>query len=361
MNFIPLQAVALLQPGVKNIFPLSLVFKLLFINFVFALVYSAPHVVSFFLIYLCAKIWYDAFYCLIYKTNNMKYLLTAVAACFIFTATAQQAADRILYGKITRDSLLQAPYNKWFTKGYTEYNANTTTINKLLQQSTKGISIEIFFGSWCGDSKREVPRFIKLLDEMKFNMANTKLICVGSSDSLYKQSPQGEEKAKGIFRVPVFIIYKNGAEVARINEYPALSLEKDMLTILAGETYTPNYKSFASIGKWLNEGALSDTNIAPRCLAQQLKPLVNNEYELNSIGYLLLKQNFKKEALTVFRINANLFPESGNVLSSLGEGYLKNDNTEKAITTLENSLLFTKDASAQKAILSLLYDAKGFK
>jgi tetratricopeptide (TPR) repeat protein len=291
----------------------------------------------------------------------MKYLLTTVLVCSILHTAAQQAADRIMYGKITRDSLLQSPYNKWFTKGYNEYNINTPTTNTLLQQSTKGISIEIFFGTWCGDSKREVPRFLKILDDIKFNMVNTKLICVGGSDSLYKQSPQGEEKGKGIFRVPVIIVYKNGVEINRINEYPAMSLEKDFLAILNGNAYPPNYKSFTVINKWLNDGTLSDTNIVPRSLAQQLKPLVLNENELNSLGYLLLKQNLKKESLVIFRINANLFPESGNVLSSLGEGYLKNGNIEKAITALENSLLLSKDLSSIKEILALLYEAKGLE
>ena len=291
----------------------------------------------------------------------MKYLLTATAVFIILTTAAQQAVDRILYGKITRDSLLQEPYNKWFTKGMTEYNPNTETKNKLLQQPTKNISIEIFFGSWCGDSKREVPRFIKMLDEIKFNMANTKLVCVGGSDSLYKQSPQREEKGKGIFRVPVFIVYKNGVEINRINEYPSMSLEKDFLSILTGDVYSPNYKSFPIINKWLGDGTLSDTNIVPRSLAQQLKPLVSNENELNSLAYLLLKHDMKKEALIVFRINANLFPESQNVLSSLGEGYLRNGNADKAITFLESSILLTKDPATLKSILALLYEAKGLK
>ncbi|MGC4102631.1 hypothetical protein [Ferruginibacter sp.] len=292
----------------------------------------------------------------------MKYLFAVIAAFICITTNAQQnTPDRILYGSITKDSLQQAPYNKWFSKGFDEYHINPGTKEKLLAQSTKGISIEIFFGSWCGDSRREVPRFLKLLDEIKFNRANTKLISVGGSDSLYKQSPQGEEKGKGIFRVPVFIVYKNGVEINRINEYPSLSLEKDLLAILNNETYTPNYKSFSTINKWLNEGNLSDSNITARSLAQQIRPLVSNEYELNSLGYLLLQHNLKAEAVTIFRINANLYPESGNVLSSLGEGYLKTGNTEKAIATLENSLLFTKDATAMKEILQLLYQAKGVK
>lgn len=280
----------------------------------------------------------------------------------ILTVNAQQLKpDAILYGKINPGDLTAAPYNKWFDKGFKEYSSNTETKNKFTPALTKGISIEIFFGSWCGDSKRELPRFLKLLDEIKFNMGNVKLIAVGGSDSLYKQSPQGEEKGKGIYRVPTIIVYRNGAEVNRINEYPALSLEKDFFSIVNGEAYTPNYKSFACINKWLNEGILLDSNIAPRSLATQVKQLVSSENELNSLGYLLLKQNLKKEALTVFRINANLYPESANVLSSLGEGYLKNGNNEKAVQVLENSLTLVKEPALIKEILPLLYQAKGIQ
>lgn len=292
----------------------------------------------------------------------MKYILTAMAAILILTANAQQVKpDAILYGKINSGHLTTSPYNKWFDKGFAEYNSHTETKSKLTTALTKGVSIEIFLGTWCGDSKREVPRFLKLLDEIKFNMANIKIIALGGSDSLYKQSPQGEEKNKGIYRVPTFIVYRNGVEISRINEYPALSLEKDLLSIVGGEAYTPNYKSFVTINKWMNEGVLLDSNITPRSLATQVKQLVNDENELNSLGYLLLKQDFKKEALTIFRINANLYPESANILSSLGEGYLKNGNNEKAVQVLENSLALAKGPAIIKEILPLLYQAKGIK
>lgn len=292
----------------------------------------------------------------------MKYILTAIVGILILSTNAQQVKpDVILYGKINTTDLTSSPYNKWFDKGFAEYNSNTEAKNKFTPALTKGISIEIFLGTWCGDSKREVPRFLKLLDEIKFNMANVKIIAVGASDSLYKQSPQGEEKNKGIYRVPTFIVYRNGVEINRINEYPALSLEKDFLNIVSGEAYTPNYKSFVTINKWMNEGVLQDSNITPRSLATQIKQMVSNENELNSLGYLLLKQDFKKQALTIFRINANLYPESANILSSLGEGYLKNGYSEKAVQVLENSLTLAKDPAIIKEILPLLYQAKGVR
>lgn len=290
----------------------------------------------------------------------MKYLITAIAVCLCIALSAQQqTTDRILYGAFTADSLQQQPYSKWFTKNYNEYTTNQQIKKQLTALSLKGINIEIFMGTWCGDSKREVPRFLKILDDINFEKKNVKIIGTGGSDSLYKQSPQGQEKGKGIFRVPVFIVYKNGIEMGRINEFAATTLERDLLAITTSNANTPNYKSFACISKWFNEGVLADSNANIRGLAAQLKTLVANEHELNSAAYVLLKQQYIKEALTIFKINAGLYPESGNVLSSLGEGYLKNGDTDKAITVLENSLIYEKDFAAIKEILQLLYKAKG--
>jgi tetratricopeptide (TPR) repeat protein len=219
--------------------------------------------------------------------------------------------------------------------------------------------MQIFLGTWCGDSKREVPRFMKLLNEIGFSANNIEIITVGDSDSLYKQSPQHEEKGLGIFRVPTFIIYKNGIEINRINEYPVNSLEKDLLTIITNQVYIPNYRSFGLVNKWLNDSTLSDENISSRGIAGQLKQLVAGENELNSLGYLLLRQNKKKEALKLFQINYNLYPEAANIISSLGEGYLKNNDTKNALIYLERALEANKDPKAIKSILDLLYVAKG--
>jgi len=199
------------------------------------------------------------------------------------------------------------------------------------------------------------------MNNIIFPADKIKIITVGDSDSLYKQSPQHEEKGLGIFRVPTFIIYKNGVEVNRINEYPVNSLEKDLLIIISNQTYTPNYHSFLLINKWLNDGTLLDENISSRSLAGQLKPLVNNENEINSLAYLLLKQPKEKEALKLFQANYNLYPESVNIISSLGEGYLKNKDTKNAVLYLEWSLEQNKDPKMVKEILPLLYEAKGVK
>ncbi len=117
-------------------------------------------------------------------------------------------------------------------------------------------------------------------------------------------------------------------------------------------------KSFSLINKWLNDGTLNDANISTRSLAGQLTFLTNNENELNSLGYLLLAQGKKEEASKVFQINYYLFPESVNVMSSLGEGYYENNDIRRAIFFLEKSLKLNKDPEAVEGILSILYKAK---
>ncbi len=62
------------------------------------------------------------------------------------------------------------------------------------------------------------------------------------------------------------------------------------------------------------------------------------EGQFNKAGYNLLGSGRKEEALFVFEMTANLFPDSANVWDSLAEGYLKLNNKEKAIEYYEKAL-----------------------
>jgi thiol-disulfide isomerase/thioredoxin len=290
------------------------------------------------------------------------FFIAALLLCAAANAqTSLLVKEKILYGITHRDSLLQAPFVKWFNTNYNDYKPNPKIISEYSKDKMKGVTVKIFFGTWCGDSKREVPRFYKLMDTLGYSNKNIELIGLGNGDSLNKQSPGGEEKGLGIFRVPVFIVYKNGKEINRINEFPAESLEKDMLRIIRGEQYTPNYASFAIINQWLYDGTLLDDNTSAGGLANSIRNKISGENELNGLGYLLFKQDKKKEALKIFRINYYLFPSSTNVRSSLGEGFLKNGDKAKAVTFLELALKDNKDPEMFTGILDLLYEAKEVK
>lgn len=140
-------------------------------------------------------------------------------------------ASTWLLGNFTRRMMTTPPHSEWFHKGYDSYNVDEAIVNKLTEGSKEGLSIKIVMGSWCPDSRREVPRFMKIIDYWKF--PQEKLTFIGVDDS--KFSPVAGYESLDIVRVPTFIFYRNNVEAGRIIEVPLTSLEQDMVNILEKE------------------------------------------------------------------------------------------------------------------------------
>jgi len=63
------------------------------------------------------------------------------------------------------------------------------------------------------------------------------------------------------------------------------------------------------------------------------------EQRINDVGYRLLAESDRlDEAIAIFKLNTELFPESANTWDSLGEGYMTAGKTELAIASYEKSL-----------------------
>lgn len=136
-----------------------------------------------------------------------------------------------LLGHFTRRMMTTPPHSEWFIKGYDDYHFDEEVVKKLTTIGNEGLSIKIVMGSWCPDSRREVPRFMKILDYWKF--PEEKLSYIGVDDS--KFSPIADYESLGIVRVPTFIFFRNNIETGRIIEVPKTSLEQDMVDILEKE------------------------------------------------------------------------------------------------------------------------------
>lgn len=147
-------------------------------------------------------------------------------------------SECIVLGELSRNYLKKdSLYNKWYNKNYDNYRLDTKTIAKLNEVPQEDYTVKIFLGSWCGDSKREVPRFYRILDAIDFNDKHVSLYGLDKK----KKSPQQFEKNLNIIKVPTVIIYKNGKELNRIVEIPVESLEKDLLNIITVNTYKNTY------------------------------------------------------------------------------------------------------------------------
>jgi tetratricopeptide (TPR) repeat protein len=79
-----------------------------------------------------------------------------------------------------------------------------------------------------------------------------------------------------------------------------------------------------------------------------------NEGEFNELGYRLMQAKMLTEALEIFNINVELYPESANVYDSLGECYLKAGNQEKAIENYKKSLEFNPENKNASEMLKKL-------
>ena len=100
----------------------------------------------------------------------------------------------------------------------------------LIRQVHEGIDIIVFLGAWCSDSRREVPRFLKIADLAGMDATRIKLYGLDRT----KKSSDGLTDRYGIERVPTFIFLRGDKEVGRIVEVPRTTLEGDVLSILAG-------------------------------------------------------------------------------------------------------------------------------
>ena len=270
--------------------------------------------------------------------KSYRLFYTFIFVIIIFTSchrqVAQQSSDPInreytdvrgnihLLGQSTGERLAQPPFNRWFDSIYAAYPIDTLTVSQL-KPALSNKHFLIFMGTWCGDSRREVPRLYKVLRQSGVPSSQISLINVHNADSLYKQSPTHEERGRNIFRVPTILVLEGNKEKGRIVESPVTSLEKDLLAIATGAAYEPKYRGAAALIRKFAASAPAALEKDLPALAEQLKPLVISAVELNSLGYVLMGAQEMDRALVAFKVNALLYPATPNVYDSLGDAYLR--------------------------------------
>ena len=111
-----------------------------------------------------------------------------------------------------------------------------TTLDKL-KPLFEDIEITVFMGTWCSDSRKEIPVFFKLIDKLRINENSIELIGM----TLEKTTPDSLELNQNLINVPTFIFKKDGKEINRIVEFPLETIEKDILEILTTNNYQNPY------------------------------------------------------------------------------------------------------------------------
>ena len=138
----------------------------------------------------------------------------------------EKTGNDILYGYCTREAL-ESNGDGWFKAEYDSYTVKTETFNFELPE--KFDSVQVFMGTWCDDSRREVPRFCKIFDLEYFKGIPITFICMDSN----KTVDVVDVEEFYVQFAPTIIFYKKGEELCRIIEQPRTeSLESDIMDLM---------------------------------------------------------------------------------------------------------------------------------
>lgn len=151
---------------------------------------------------------------------------------FIFGQNSKLISDEdsdkvILVGISNLEAYQDNNFSWWFNSEFQNYDVDS---NLIFENKNKfeGKIIKIVLGTWCSDSRREVPRLIKILKTIDFPEDKYTFLNVDRD----KKGLFNEVEDLDIEFVPTIIVYEYGKEIGRIIEFPEVSLEEDFIKII---------------------------------------------------------------------------------------------------------------------------------
>jgi thioredoxin 1 len=163
--------------------------------------------------------------------RDMRILIVSMIVTFatlLGCGTSEETRrEQMELGWVDRSALERPQYHE-FTTTYDTVRVSDEFVD-LIRQLDSGVEFTVVFGTWCKDSQRELPRFLKVTDMAGIPDDRVRLYGVDRS----KESPDGLTEKFDIKYVPTIILLKNGLEIGRIIEKPHATIEEDMVFILA--------------------------------------------------------------------------------------------------------------------------------
>lgn len=149
--------------------------------------------------------------------------IVSIIIILCFALVSLSASRIIIMGKTTPSEIFLL--KSWKTI-YNDYTPDIKTIKKISSLNKK-LKVEIYFGTWCKDSRNNVPKLIKIFENLPdFKVEYTGIIWrTCDKTGLYKKY--------NLERVPTIIFYQGEKEIGRIIENPKKTLEKDILNIVS--------------------------------------------------------------------------------------------------------------------------------
>jgi len=131
-----------------------------------------------------------------------------------------------------------------------------------------------------------------------------------------------------------------------------IPLAEDVLKILNGaHVIQPTRSGAKEYSTVLVKSGTVQARKALVKLRENIQLISFNENELNSIGYEFMSNNQIDNALDIFKLNFELFPDSWNTSDSYGEILLKLGRKAEAIKMYQKSMLLNPDNQNGKQVL----------
>jgi thiol-disulfide isomerase/thioredoxin len=145
---------------------------------------------------------------------------------------AEEAEEKVppsLLGPVTREEI-EAAEPSWVAALIEAAPDFETAL--ALAEVPPGAEVVVYFGTWCSDSRRELPRLWRALDEsgglVPFEI---EYVAVDRGE----QRPPELKSELDLRYVPTFIVRRGGEEVGRMVEESPGGIEHDLLALLSGE------------------------------------------------------------------------------------------------------------------------------
>jgi len=135
--------------------------------------------------------------------------------------------EPMLVGEISRVNFNDSTFSIWFDEEY-EYYAIDTIVLETIKNKIDNLNIEIIMGTWCSDSRREIPHFYKILEYLNFPNSKVRVTAVDRK----RKSLDDRIDSFQIELIPTIIFFIGNKEAGRIVESPINTLEDDIKNII---------------------------------------------------------------------------------------------------------------------------------
>lgn len=100
---------------------------------------------------------------------------------------------------------------------------------RVIASSRVHATLDVYLGTWCPDSRREVPRLLRILEAASPGRLRVRFYGIDRT----KERPARLVRRVALERVPTFVLTSGGREVGRIVETPRDTLERDLAGLIA--------------------------------------------------------------------------------------------------------------------------------